>query len=184
MTFGLETIDQLYYTVTQITTHWYNNNNSINEKPIDKGTGFFYRNLATKKLFLITNRHVIQNENYANVARLNLHTDIGDLRNNNYYNLHLYDRSGNKTWIEPDPISADVIAIFIKEDLQKKGFFIKNFNTFNLLPRSIQLHLGEDVIIMVYPLGVSDHIHNLPILRNGIVASAYPIPLTEIRTFL
>ncbi len=29
---------------------------------------------------------------------------------------------------------------------------------------------------MGYPLGVYDDIHNLPLLRTGIIASAYPIP--------
>ena len=56
--------------------------------------------------------------------------------------------------------------------------------TFNPLPRSIQLHLGEDVIIMGYPLGLSDHIRNLPILRNGILASAYAIPFNGNPYFL
>jgi hypothetical protein len=33
----------------------------------------------------------------------------------------------------------------------------------------------KDVFVMGYPLGVYDDIHNLPVLRNGLIASAYPV---------
>jgi hypothetical protein len=47
------------------------------------------------------------------------------------------------------------------------------------------LQIGEDVLIMGYPLGkYYDEAYNLPIVRNGIVASAYPVPYKNNPYFL
>ncbi|MGI0045264.1 MAG: hypothetical protein ACRD47_16280, partial [Nitrososphaeraceae archaeon] len=169
MAFSLSSIDQLYYTVTQITTHHYAEDGKVNDRPLDKGTGFFYRNLSTRYLFLITNRHVVVSEHIAHVARIRLHSNEEDLRENEYYDLHLYDEKGRKKWIEPNPIAADIVAIPLEYEFQRKGFHIRNFNAVNLLPNNIRLHVGEDVIVMGYPLGIFDDTHNLPISRNGII---------------
>jgi hypothetical protein len=75
MIYPLSSIDQLYYTVTQITTHHYDDAHKVIDTPLDKGTGFFYRNLSTQKLFLITNRHVVLSKHIANVARIRLHSN-------------------------------------------------------------------------------------------------------------
>jgi hypothetical protein len=65
-----------------------------------------------------------------------------------------------------------------------KAIILRIFNAINLLPNNIRLHVGEDVMVMGYPLGVFDDMHNLPILRNGIIASAYPIPFKRNQYFL
>ena len=96
---------------------------------------------------------------------------VDDLTQNNTY-FALWNKL-KKKWIEPTE-RADIGPI--EEDLSKGGFLIKSFNRVNLLSANIQLHIGEYVFVMGYPLGVYDDIHNLPILRNGIIASAYPIP--------
>jgi hypothetical protein len=41
MIFPLEAIDQLYYTVTRITTHFYNDSMDVDSCEIRKATGFF-----------------------------------------------------------------------------------------------------------------------------------------------
>ena len=40
------------------------------------------------------------------------------------------------------------------------------------------LSIGQDVFVVGYPLGLwYDELHNLPIVRHGIISSAYPIPI-------
>jgi hypothetical protein len=175
MVFPLESIDQLYYTVTRITTHYYSGPTDVDDHEIRKATGFFYGN--DNKIFLITNRHVVIDEKtnyFPNIVRLRLHTNANDLTQNKIYDIDLWNKH-KRRWIEPTQ-SADIIAIPIEEDLLTGGFLFKYFNRANLLPSNIQLQIAEDVFVTGYPLGVYDDIHNLPILRNGIIASAYPIP--------
>ena len=41
------------------------------------------------------------------------------------------------------------------------------------LPHELQLHPGDDVFIMGYPLGLKDNVNNLPIFRNAMIASSF-----------
>jgi uncharacterized protein YjiK len=93
LAFPLNSIDQLHYAVTRITTHHYNDDRNINPTTIKTATGFFYNNLENNLLFLITNRHVVVDEgkNYhPNAIILRLHTNQNDLRQNIEYNIHLH----------------------------------------------------------------------------------------------
>jgi V8-like Glu-specific endopeptidase len=151
---------------------------------LKKASGFFYCNLKNKQ-FLITNRHVIINEDekhFPNILRIRIHTDRSDLRQNEYYDIHLYTKS-KKNWIEPSS-PADVIAIPVESVQLPRTSFITYFNKVNLLPSNIQLHVGEDLFVMGYPLGVYDDIYNLPIVRNGLIASAYSVPYSNEAYFL
>jgi hypothetical protein len=86
-------------------------------------------------------------------------------------------------WIESN-VKVDVVAIPIEMNKLPQGSIIVSFNVANLLQSNIQLHVGDDIVVMGYPFGVYDDIHNLPILRNGIIASAYPIPFRDKPYFL
>lgn len=176
MNIPLQSIDQLYYAVTRITTHQYTDSHSVDPYELKKATGFFYAN-KQNRLFLVTNRHVVADENKGylpNIARIRVHVDQYDMTRNECFDLPLYMQA-KKIWIEPK-VKADLIAIPIETNKLPAGSFIVNLNSVNLLPDNIQLHVAEDVFIMGYPLGVYDDIHNLPITRNGIIASAYPVP--------
>ncbi len=70
--------------------------------------GFFYSN-PKEKLFFITNRHVILDEEkkyFPNVVRLSLHANQNDLRLNRDYDIPLY-KGAKKLWTEPNP-SAEI----------------------------------------------------------------------------
>jgi len=105
-----ESIDQLYYTVTRITTHYYTDSLETDSHEVMKPSGFFYCN-RENRLFLITNRHVIIDEDHGyfpNVIRIRIHTNRSDLRQNEYYDIHLYNKS-KKMWIE-SAAPADVVC--------------------------------------------------------------------------
>lgn len=36
--------------------------------------------------------------------------------------------------------------------------------------------IGHDVIVLGYPLGWHDSIHNLPVIRSGVISSAFLVP--------
>lgn len=174
---SIRDIDPLFLAVARIST--YDDPNT--GKVWDYGTGFFYTNPG-KQLFLITNRHVIRDEKInppyiPNVVRLSLHANPNDLRVNHDYDIPLYNKA-KPLWKEPTPF-ADVVAIPIDvEEFKRQGFFIlRAFSDSYLLPPDLRLHIGEDILVMGFPLGqYYDSVNNLPVVRNGIVASAYPVP--------
>jgi len=55
-------------------------------------------------------------------------------------------------------------------------FFIKAFRPEDHVPQNVDISIGEDVLVIGYPLGFHDALHNLPIIRNAIISSVYPVP--------
>jgi hypothetical protein len=78
--------------------------------------------------------------------------------------LSLYTKA-KKMWIE-SKVKTDVVAIPIEMNKLPQGSIIVSFNAANLLQSNIQLDVGDDIVVMGYPFGVHDDIHNLPILRD------------------
>ncbi len=114
------------------------------------------------------------------MVRLSLHRDLRDFRVNGNYDIPLY-KGPKQLWEKPrreGKLYADVVAIPLKsKDIVEQGFVIKSFVDANLLPEKYLLHIGEDIMVMGYPLGIYyDNVNNLPVVRNGMVASAYPMP--------
>ena len=100
-------IDPLFLTVARISTY----DDVETGRVWGNGTGFFYSN-PKGDLFLITNRHVIkdeQNSYIPNIVRLSLHANPDNLRENHDYDISLYD-GVKPRWIQPNPF-ADVAAI-------------------------------------------------------------------------
>jgi hypothetical protein len=86
-------------------------NGQINRRALKTATGFFYHNLQSDLLFLITNRHVVQDRNYfPNTINLTLHSDEHDMTKNKDYLIHLYNKT-EPIWRNPNPPEADVVAI-------------------------------------------------------------------------
>ena len=187
LTVSFDSVDRLYYSVTRITTHYYTLENLVDPKPEKIATGFFYQNLSNGQRFLITNKHVIVNENenyFPNVVRIKFHVNPKDLKQNRDYDIPLY-QSAKKLWLQPKEGSADIVAIKIDiTELVQRHFIATFFASNNLLPTDMRLHVADDVFVMGYPLGIYDEIHNLPITRNGTISSAYPVYFNEKPYFL
>ena len=118
-------IDQYYLTVVRLTTHLYDDTRNVDPSVRRYGTGFFFMN--DQKLFLITNRHVIINETekyVPNVIRTRIHTNMHDLRQNDTFDIHLYNGI-TRLWREPDPKTIDIVAIPLV-DRNYLSFFLFN----------------------------------------------------------
>lgn len=166
-------VDTLFLTVARLTTL---SKDAEGEVTCTYATGFFYGHEGGD-IFLITNKHVIRDESknhFPNTIRLSLHADLNNLRDNRDYDISLYN-GAKPLWREA--AGADVIAIPLsKEQLTEKKLYIRALNSQYLLPDDIQTQIGEDVLVVGYPLGFYyDDVNNLPVIRNGIVASAYPV---------
>lgn len=142
-------------------------------------SGFFY--LHEENLYFITNRHVIikEDEDYIpDEIRLKLHTDQNDVRQNDDYSVRLYNDDGERLWLEHPTghNEVDVVAIQMNREQVMPRFFIKAFRTEDHIPHNVDISIGEDVLVVGYPLGFHDALHNLPIIRNAIISSVYPVP--------
>ncbi len=135
-------------------------------------TGFFFSNNG--RLFLVTNRHVVRQENdnyFPDSLRLRLHTNAQDATQNADYEISLY-RNRLSTWREKP--NVDLTAIEIpQQDMAR--FMIKALSVQQLPPPNLVVPLGNEVIVIGYPRGFSDVLHNYPIARTGAVASPYPV---------
>lgn len=150
----------------------------VSNIPCSSATGFFYVN-TKGKLFLVTYRHVIIDENknhYPDILRLYLHIDSNDLTKTNSFDINLYDKLSRR-WNEPHTANTDLVALPILEEFNENDSWLSSFSEEHILPVGEKLAAGQDVLIMGYPLGMwYDAKNNLPVVRSGIVSSAYPVP--------
>lgn len=174
--FKIDDIDELYFAVARITTHVIEDT-KVRNTPCSSATGFFYMN-TKGKLFIVTNRHVVIDETkkyYPDILRLYLHTDSNDLTKTRSFDIKLYDKLSRR-WNEPNTTNTDLIALPILEEFNEDDTHLSSFSEEHILPSGEKLSAGQDVLIMGYPLGMwYDAKNNLPVIRSGIVSSAYPV---------
>jgi hypothetical protein len=155
-------------------------------------TGFFYDH--ADGLYLITNRHVVidEKENYfPDELDIRLHTDQQDLEKNEDYTIQLYENY-EPIWLEHPHNrgnSIDVIAIPLEPDEIYEKYLISAYSsdsTFTYVHESQGVHApyGMELMVIGYPLEFYDNVNNLPIYRNAIAASIYPVPFQNFPFFL
>jgi hypothetical protein len=146
---------------------------------IARATGFFYA--AEGDVYLVTSRHVVLDEDAGhrpNRLKLRLHTDPTDIRKNGVYVVPLYERDGERRWLEHPTHGAavDVVAIPLDADRLRTDFVVTPFGPESQVPDDAVIQVGEDVVVIGYPLGLYDVEYNLPLVGRGTLASFYPIP--------
>jgi len=140
---------------------------------VGTASGFFYRN--GDNLFLVTNKHVFANREQPDTARIRLHTDPKNLGQNADVRLPLCS-SAAPAWRTPKEVAdVDVAAFPLEADFRTK-YVINPISRESLPPSDVRLQAGQDVLVLGYPLGWADEHNNLPIVRRGILASAYGTP--------
>ena len=159
-------VDPLFVAVTRIITYKAGKESSV-------GTGFFYAH--AESVFLVTNQHVLadqEHNRYPDSIRVRLHTDAQNLTQNEDVDLPLYAK-GKPLWRGFS--DADVAVLPVASDL-KTSYVISVITAAQLPPDNVRIQPGQDVLILGYPLGWADEHNNLPIVRQGMLASAYGSP--------
>lgn len=150
---------------------------------IGNATGFFFR--FNDNLFLITNRHVFVNEEkkyYPDIISIRLNKSDSDLTQSIEVDYKLYkEDSTEPLWIEINK-NIDLVGLKIADP---KGCVLAALTSENLAdPNNLHLGLGEQVLVIGYPRGFYDTLHNLPIVRSACVASVYGLPFQKNPFFL
>jgi S1-C subfamily serine protease len=154
--------------------------------PDKSASGFFYEH--TNKLYFVTNRHVIIDEEYDFVPdslELNLHINQEDLNKNKKYTINLYEED-KKLWLE-HPTGGkkiDVVAVPVDKDEIDSKFHVVAFSEKDLISPRRFISIGDDLLVVGYPLGIRDTKHKTPIVRSAIIASVYPLPFDGEQYFL
>jgi hypothetical protein len=160
--------------------------------PFGSASGFFFQ-IGSERYF-VTNKHVVappkppkpdeRPKLKPETLRLRLHTNRQNLQQNDGLDLPLYEKeSGSKKWKEHPCVEADV-ALIPLAGVDLNRFVITWLRPDDYLPPDLVLHPGEDVFIIGYPEAFYDHLNNLPIFRNALIASAYGAPFKGSPAFL
>jgi hypothetical protein len=165
------TIDRLFLRVAKVQTLW-------GATQLTNATGFFC--LHDNFLYLITSRHVVINEtahHHPDVLQLTLHTDALDLRKTAELSIPL-DVAGNPQWLQhPKYLGrADVIAVPINDPQVLSSHFVDTFSTADIVFREQIVPIGQEVLILGFPLGFHDTLNHLPVVRRATIASSFSHP--------
>jgi hypothetical protein len=172
-------IDNLYLRVAKIVTF-------SAGQALTNATGFFY--LHHDFLYLITARHVVSNGMAMprpDRLQLALHTDSMDPQKQATLSIPLY-RHGVEQWYQHSVLGAgvDLVAVPINDPDVLSNHLLATFTSNDILDTDEDVPLGQDVLILGYPLGFHDSVNNLPIVRRAIIASSFSHPFKGNSYFL
>lgn len=147
------------------------------ERYLTNATGFFYQ--QDEYLYLVTARHVVHNPpagHYPDSLHISLHIDDQNLQDINELSVPLYV-GGVRQWYQCSLCEdADIVAVAINEPYVLSKHVVRPFHRQDILDQSTTLTLGQDVLILGFPLGFHDNVHHLPIVRRASIASSFPHP--------
>lgn len=141
-------------------------------------TGFFYT--QQEVVYLVTNLHVVIDESKGlkpESLKVRLHTDPKDLTRNTDRIIPLY-KNGTPTWhVHPDypTVPIDIAVIELDPGDATKDTFFTSLTPQNFLPPDVAISPGEDVLMVGFPRGLSDQLHNLPLVRSALIATPYGV---------
>jgi hypothetical protein len=165
------TIDKMFLRVAKVWTF-------AGPQRLTNATGFFY--LHDRFLYLITARHVVINEaaqHRPDRLQVSLHSNPMDLRERDDLSIPLYADSVPQWWQHPQfGGSVDVVAVSINDPQVLSSHFIATFCADDIVRVQEHVPLGQGVLIVGFPLGFHDTLHNLPVVRSATIASSFSHP--------
>lgn len=140
---------------------------------LGSATGFFYKKEGS--LYLITNRHVVieeERKHFPDELVIRVHTNLNTMVDNRDIQIPLYSNR-NHVWLEHSTEdNIDVVAICI-DDFVEDADVIQGWSSQHIIDDDELINYGDSVLVMGYPRGFHDRMHNLPIGRSGTIASLY-----------
>lgn len=143
---------------------------------LTNATGFFFE--RDDRLYLVSSRHVFIDEptqHFPDSVQIELHTSAENAAQTVHFSIPLY-RAGRSLWHQgfDDGGEIDVALIELDRQLLPQPCMLHAFSEQHLLSRSMDSPLvGSTLLIPGYPLGFSDTLHALPVVRHAIIASSY-----------
>ncbi|MBI5889736.1 MAG: trypsin-like peptidase domain-containing protein [Nitrosomonadales bacterium] len=144
---------------------------------VASASGFFFRH--NHKKYLATNRHVVIDDEehyFPDRLAIRLHRSITNPELNVVVPVSLYDDHHQRLWLEhpaQELLKCDVVLVPLPE-VAIAGAHINFMAVENFPDSRLNVPPFSDVVVVGYPLGFHDEVNNLPIYRQGMIASPYP----------
>jgi S1-C subfamily serine protease len=144
-------------------------------RALTNATGFFVS--RGSRLFLITSRHVLIDKpsgHWPDRIEIVVHTDAVNLTQATRIAIPLY-RDGRSLWRQARDGGGevDVAAIEIDTGVLPAGHVLRSFRAEDLRQPPPDVEVGDMVLIVGFPLGFQDTLHQLPVVRQAVIASSW-----------
>jgi len=146
-------------------------------RALTAASGFFFE--RSPRLFFVTSRHVLFDEasgHHPDRVEIVLHTDAVDLTRCATISLDLY-RDGKSVWRQGEDSggSIDVAVLELDRHRLPEGVAVRAFSMAHLQGSLEEISIGTAVLVVGFPLGFYDTLHNLPVARHAGIASAFGV---------
>ncbi|WP_300655222.1 serine protease [Hydrogenophaga sp.] len=147
------------------------------KQPLTNASGFFFE--RDDRLFLVTSRHVVIDEDtqhFPDRLEIELHLDATNLTRSTGFSMLLYNE-GEAVWRQGRDSGSeiDVAVIELDRAALPDESVIRAFSPAHLSNSFADVHPGESLLVVGFPLGFHDALHHLPVLRHAVIASPYGI---------
>ncbi len=149
----------------------------LGTQALTNASGFFFE--RDGRLFLVTSRHVVIDEDtqhFPDRLEIELHTDVANLTLSTGFSMLLYDE-GAAVWRQGRDSGGeiDVAVLELDRGALPDSAVVRAFTPEHLQTDFDEVHPGESLLVVGFPLGFHDALHHLPVLRHAVIASPYGI---------
>ncbi|WP_308196622.1 MULTISPECIES: serine protease [Caballeronia] len=142
---------------------------------LTNASGFFFG--RDGRLFLVTSRHVVRDEPSKHLPdrlEIELHIDRENLGASMWFSVPLF-ADGTALWRQgsDDGGEIDVAVLELQSDRLPRTAIFDAFGPEHLPKADGVTPIGASVLIVGFPLGFHDSLHHLPVVRQGVIASAF-----------
>ncbi|WP_309491391.1 S1 family peptidase [Trinickia mobilis] len=160
--------DALLLTATRVCTF-------AQQRQLTNASGFFFE--RDERLYLVTSRHVLIDEpsrHFPDRLEIEFHVDIENLGASKWFSIPLY-AAGRALWHQGSDTGGDIDVgvVEITRDALPPGATFCVFGPEHLPRPSDVMPIGASLLIVGFPLGFHDSLHHLPVVRQGVLASAF-----------
>lgn len=160
--------DALLLAVTRVCTF-------AQERRLTSASGFFFQ--QGTRLFLVTSRHVmidVSGGHFPDRLEIEFHVDAENLAVASWLSVPLYT-AGHPLWRQgtDDGGDIDIAVIELNRTALPPGATFQAFRPGHLPRPGDVVPIGASLLIAGFPLGFHDSLHHLPVVRQGVLASAF-----------
>lgn len=163
-------IEPLLLSVVRISTY-------AGDRALTAASGFFFE--RDDRLFLVTARHVLVDRpsgHHPDRLEIKLHADPVNLTRCATLSASLY-RDGKSVWRQARDSGGeiDVAVLALDRAALPPGAVVRAFTMAHLQGPLEEIGIGTALLVVGFPLGFFDTLHNLPVARHAAVASAFGV---------
>jgi len=142
---------------------------------LTNASGFFFR--RDDKLFLVTSRHVVideDSEHFPDSLVLEIHTDLSNLAASTEIRVPLLN-NGAPLWRDGKDLGGtiDVAVVPLAPDTIPDTAAYYAYTPEHIPFANEHVRIGSTALVVGFPLGFHDTLHHLPVVRQAIIASSF-----------